>query len=315
MTAAIDQRLDLPKVSVVIPTYNRAHIVGEAIRSILNQNYPNLELLVVDDGSRDDTLAALAEFGSQVRYLRKPNGGPASARNLGVREATGEYIAFLDSDDLALPGRLHTLAAALTKAPKAVLAYHWFRVIDGHGRARIGRRCRLSGNVYRELLSESMKGPIYPSASMVRRETLRSIELFDESMLVADDTDFFCRLARVGEVVLIPEELSLLRRFGDNVSRGPGRKRYFAWCNRILDKAFAADPGLGLAYRMNLRAKVHLWSWLVAFAGMLPPALSFWARALWSNPIQTVGRFFGGKTRAKADVAVASISTNQRRAA
>jgi teichuronic acid biosynthesis glycosyltransferase TuaG len=278
----------VPRVTVVIPTYNRAHIVGEAIQSVLDQAYPNLELIVVDDGSIDDTERAVAPYLGRIIFLRKPNGGPASARNHGIAAATGEYVAFLDSDDLYLPGKLARQVCEFEEDPERVLVYCWFLISDGDGRLRMGRRCRLAGSVYRELLGECMKGPIYPSAAMIRRTALEQAGPFDETMRIADDTDLFCRLARLGPVGLIAEPLVQLRRFGDNVSRGPGRARYFALTLRILEKAFAADRGLGLWFRLKLYAKVWYWSWLVGIGGILPKGASFWLRALWTNPRTTL---------------------------
>lgn len=285
----------VPRVTVVIPTYNRAHIVGEAIQSVLDQRYPNLELIVVDDGSADDTELAIQPFLSKIKFLRKPNGGPASARNHGIAAATGELVAFLDSDDLYLPGKLARQVRQFQEEPETVLAYCWFLISDGDGRLRMGRRCRLHGSVYRELLGECMKGPLYPSAVMIRRTALEQAGTFDEAMRIADDTDLFCRIARIGPIGLIPEPLVQLRRFGDNVSRGPGRAPYLALTVRILEKAFAADSSLGPGFRLKLYAKIHYWSWLVGIGGLLPKGASFWLRALWTNPLVTLAQLGTGR--------------------
>lgn len=285
----------VPRVSVVIPTYNRAHIVGEAIQSVLDQQYSNLELIVVDDGSGDDTEQAVRPYLSKIKYLRKSNGGPASARNHGIAAASGEFVAFLDSDDLYLPGKLARQVRQFQEEPETVLAYCWFLISDGDGRLRMGRRCRLHGSVYRELLGECMKGPLYPSAVMIRRTAFEQAGTFDETMRIADDTDLFCRIARLGPIGLIPEPLVQLRRFGDNVSRGPGRARYLALTTRILEKAFSGDESLGLGFRWKLYAKVHYWSWLVGIGGLLPNGLSFWLRAFWTNPLVTMAQFGKGR--------------------
>src|SRR5512132_3570680 len=101
--------MDSPLVSVVVPTYNRAHLIGRTIESVLRQSYVALELVIVDDGSTDDTRERITEKyrrDPRVRYCHKPNGGPASARNVGFREARGEYVALLDSDDTWHPWKL-----------------------------------------------------------------------------------------------------------------------------------------------------------------------------------------------------------------
>ena len=101
-----EQNVAEPLVSVIIPTYNNAAYLVESVESVLNQSYRNIELIVVDDGSTDNTQAVLAGFGDRLRYVRKANGGPSSARNLGIQMARGQLIAFQDADDLWLPEKL-----------------------------------------------------------------------------------------------------------------------------------------------------------------------------------------------------------------
>ncbi|MGQ0633652.1 MAG: glycosyltransferase family 2 protein [Planctomycetaceae bacterium] len=288
MPSVVGSPAHWPRVSVVIPTFNRATLVPDAIASVLSQGYPDLEIVVVDDGSTDNTEKVLAAFGPMVNYVRQENGGPARARNTGIAHATGELLAFLDSDDLYLPGKLHEQVQYFRQRPATVLVYSWFRIVDSRGRTRLGRRCRLTGSVYRDLLLQCMQGPIYPSTVMARRQTLVDVGGLDETMPLSDDTDLFCRVARRGPIGLIPEVLVLLRRLGDNVSRGPGRSKYLAVTRRILDKAFAADPTLDWPLKVRLHAKAQLWSWLVAVGGQLPAGVSFWLRALLTNPREIV---------------------------
>ena len=106
LTTAREKAGATPLVSVIVPAYNNAHFLPAAIDSILNQTFDNFELIVVDDGSTDNTQAVLAGFGDRLRYVRKANGGPSSARNLGIQMARGQLIAFQDADDLWLPEKL-----------------------------------------------------------------------------------------------------------------------------------------------------------------------------------------------------------------
>src|ERR1039457_5929793 len=103
-------------VSVIMPTYNRGYVVGEAIESILNQTYDNIEVVVVDDGSTDNTQEKLKEYGDRIRVVYQRNSGPAAARNRGIRAARGEIIAFLDSDDVWLPTILERQVSLLQQA-------------------------------------------------------------------------------------------------------------------------------------------------------------------------------------------------------
>ena len=97
--------MDSPLISVIIPTYNRAALLCEAIDTVLSQTYTNTEIIVIDDGSTDETTAAVQKYGDRVRYTRRPNAGVNAARNLGLKQARGEFVALLDSDDLWAPSR------------------------------------------------------------------------------------------------------------------------------------------------------------------------------------------------------------------
>lgn len=282
-----------PCVSVIIPTWNRAEFVRDAIDSVLAQDYPSLELLVIDDGSTDATPEVVRSYGDKVRYIRQANGGAASARNRGIAEATGEFVAFLDSDDLFLPGKLTEQVREFARQPEVVMVYSWFSILDASGRERLGRRFAATGQIARSLVAHSMQGPLATPTVMVRRAALLAAGGFDETMRLSEDTDLWCRLARLGPVGLVPRVLVQVRRHDGNLSRGPGRARFLAASLRILDKAFAADPTLAPLWKARIRAKAHLWSWIVGAAGLLPSGLSFWLRAMWTNPRATVGRWFG----------------------
>ncbi|HTI51433.1 MAG TPA: glycosyltransferase family 2 protein [Planctomycetaceae bacterium] len=291
MTPFSDSATSWPRVSVIIPTYNRASLVCAAIESVLGQGYPNLEVLVIDDGSTDDTAQVVARFGTPVRYVRQSNAGAASARNRGIELATGELVAFLDSDDLFLPGKLKEQVQCFQQQPALVLVYCWFSVLDEWGRCRLGRRCRLTGHVAQELLAQSMQGPLATPTVMVRRPALFEAGLFDESMTLSEDTDLWCRLARRGPIALIPEVLVQVRRHSGNLSFAPGRKRYCQAAIRILNKAFDDIPNCPRLWRMRLCLKAFLWSWLVAAGSLLPLGPSFWLRAMWTNPLTTLGQW------------------------
>src|SRR4051794_4124152 len=111
------------RISVVIPTYNRAHVVGRAIESALAQEYPPHEIIVVDDGSVDDTGDVVDGYRGIVRRVRQPNAGVSAARNRGVSEAASEWIAFLDSDDQWLPGHLGRIVSAMDRTRRAAALY------------------------------------------------------------------------------------------------------------------------------------------------------------------------------------------------
>src|SRR5262245_22080838 len=124
----------MPRVSVVIPTFNRAGFVREAIESVLAQTFGDWELIVIDDGSTDDTASVVAAFGDpRIRYIRQENRGEGRARNAGLAVATGEWVSFLDSDDRMLPDNLAALIAVSDARPEIDVAYGWYFFMDHNG--------------------------------------------------------------------------------------------------------------------------------------------------------------------------------------
>ncbi|NEP84931.1 MAG: glycosyltransferase family 2 protein, partial [Okeania sp. SIO3B3] len=120
----------MPCVSVIIPAYNRADLIGETVDSVLAQTHPDIEIIVIDDGSTDNTADVLATYGSALRVIRQANAGQQAARNAGIRAATGDYIAFLDSDDLWLPHRIEAQLQRFEEVPEAGLVYCDAAVFD-----------------------------------------------------------------------------------------------------------------------------------------------------------------------------------------
>ena len=113
-----------PKFTVIIPTYNRAHIICDAVESVLAQTYPHIETIVVDDGSKDDTLARLEQYGDRIRVVSQANAGPAAARNRGIAMAQGELVAFLDSDDLWRLQKLEVISQLIEQHPVVNIFCH-----------------------------------------------------------------------------------------------------------------------------------------------------------------------------------------------
>src|SRR3989304_595361 len=113
----------MPRVSVIIPTYNTAHYIAPAVESVLGQTYQDTEIIVVDDGSTDNTRTVLTPYMDRIQYIVQDNKGRSEARNRGIHQSQGEFIAFLDADDLWLPDKLSQQVAALDEHEQAVLAY------------------------------------------------------------------------------------------------------------------------------------------------------------------------------------------------
>jgi len=185
-----------PLVSVIIATYNRADYVGESINSVLNQSYQNVEIVVIDDGSTDNTKNVLSQYKNKIKYIYQENKGQAAARNNGIRESKGEFIAFLDSDDLLMPGAIELQVNALSSESNIKLAYGRIMEIDSKGRAIVTHRNNQrykSGSVYGDLLLDYF---IQTSTVMVRKECFNHIGYFDESIRGTEDWDMWLRISR-----------------------------------------------------------------------------------------------------------------------
>lgn len=229
------------KFSVVIPTYNRAKMLAQALESVLSQSYAPLEILVVDDGSTDDTSDVAERFGKHVRYIRQDNAGVSVARNRGIKESRGDIIAFLDSDDAWEPEKLEIHAAVYQRWPEVGWAVSDIIIVDddrqpypgvqGFSRAfplfpdrRLEPRDFFStalaldqlevcggchevfhGDAFVLLLQGNF---VQPSALTVRRELLERVGGFDDSFRVAGDTELAPRLAADSEGAIIMTSLA-----------------------------------------------------------------------------------------------------------
>ena len=200
-----------PKVSVIIPTYNRAHLVGRAIRSVLNQTYQDFEIIVVDDGSTDNTEEVVKSFNDpRIRYIRhEKNRGGSAARNTGIRAARSEYIAFLDSDDEWLPEKLEKQVLIFSD-DQIGLVYTGRRVIDSRsGRCLSEKIPEIEGDVYKQLLEGDFIGTC--SSVMVKKGILEGIDGFDETLPSRQDWDCWLRVARNHQVACVKEVLVIQR--------------------------------------------------------------------------------------------------------
>lgn len=180
-----------PKISVIIPTYNRRQFLARAIDSVLGQTCRDFELIVVDDGSTDNTARCVAAYGEQVRYIYQANRGPAAARNTGIGAAGGALIAFLDSDDLFAPEKLAVQQAAMDDRPEYLISHTdeiWYR--RGQLLNQKKKHFRPYGFIFDVCLKLCVVGM---STVMVRRELFERIGYFDEELLCCEDYDLWLR--------------------------------------------------------------------------------------------------------------------------
>lgn len=216
----------MPAVSVIIPTYNRAAMVREAIESVLAQSYADRELIVVDDGSTDDTEAAVAAFLPQLTYVHQEHQGVSAARNQGAAIARGEYLAFLDSDDLWLKDKLLRQMQFMESHPEALICYSdeiWIR--RGVRVNPMKKHRKYSGMIFPYCLPLCI---ISPSSALFTRGLFEEAGMFDETLAVCEDYDLWLRIAARHPIYLVDEPL-IVKRGGhdDQLSRSrTGQDRY-----------------------------------------------------------------------------------------
>lgn len=202
----------LPYVSVILPTFNRADKIMASIDSVLRQTYSNYELIVIDDGSVDRTKEVISAIeDSRVRYIKlDQNRGQAAARNIGIQSAIGDYIAFQDSDDKWLPGKLEMQVNALKETGADTgISYHQMRYSTEQDNTILVPGsdmdiCNKSGDIYRELLMHNIIG--MPTL-VVKKSCIDDVGMFDETMRSLEDYDFVLRLAKKYKAIYIDEVL------------------------------------------------------------------------------------------------------------
>ena len=231
-----------PLVSAIIPTYNNAPLVVEAVESALAQTWTPLEIVVADDGSTDDTAARLAAFGDRVRVVTLEHKGPAVARNAAVRASRGEFIALLDSDDLWLPDKVERSVAPMFANAEIGVVYTDFTMWDMVTGRRYSVPCyRKGGRMERDLFREC-RGVCTPTV-VVRRTVGDEIGWYDESFFRAQDWDLLVRLAERTLFHFVPESLAIVRDHPRRLSV-VHRDLYREYNLKVIHKAAERRPDL-----------------------------------------------------------------------
>ncbi len=212
----------MPRVSIVIPTYNRVSFIPEALHSVQAQTFRDFEIILADDGSTDNTAQVVQQLGQSLIYVPLPHRGqPAATRNAGLRAATGEFVAFLDSDDVYFDHKLAAQIAAFDTHPEIGVVYSdgvFFRDTPGQpiGQVQTGLP-NPSGNVFAELLRGNF---LAPPVVLIRKVCLDSVGWFDEhpDYILAEDYDLWLRLAAQYAFMYVPGNVAAIRRHSGNSS-------------------------------------------------------------------------------------------------
>lgn len=206
-----------PKVSVIIPVYNCEKFIRDAIQSVVEQTYPNLEIIVADDGSVDNTKNQVINYFPSVSYYYQKNKGVAAARNLGLQKSTGEYIAFLDSDDVWLPDKISKQMEQIDNNPEIKIVHTNIKVkSDGQIRDSAYPSDHQEGRMFENLLLQT--GSVVCSTFLVKKECIEKVGNFDEELRTAEDVHLFLRLAYYYDFYYINEALVIKNHHGSNLT-------------------------------------------------------------------------------------------------
>lgn len=248
-----------PLVSIIIPTYNRGWIVKEAIDSVLAQDFKDFELIVVDDGSTDNTPDTLSSYKNEIIMVRQKNKGVSAARNRGIVSAAGRWIAFLDSDDLWMPKKLSIQVDFFRRHPDALICQTeeiWFR--NGIRVNPRRRHQKYSGMIFERSLDLCL---VSPSAVMIDRRLFEIVGLFDESLPTCEDYDLWLRISSRYPVFLIDTPL-IIKRGGheDQLSRTSGQDKYrIQALKKIIESNILSEAQYGAALK-TLRKKCGIYA-------------------------------------------------------
>jgi glycosyltransferase involved in cell wall biosynthesis len=249
-----------PKISVIIPTYNRASLVSQAIDSVLDQTYQDLEIIIVDDGSTDNTRELLKPYKNKIRYIYQENRGGAAARNTGIKNAKGKYIAFLDSDDLWFPDKLEKQVRILDKNDEIGLVYSNCVNINDSGSFNnvLMKSKRIqSGNIFDALIVGKTGCPL--QTWLVRRICFNKVGDFDKEFRTSHDREMLVRIAAEFKVYGIKEPLTIFRQHNitqrlRNTSADNVEKYYF----KFTDKLFSSYDNKKISNRIRRKIRSNL---------------------------------------------------------
>ncbi len=276
----------MPTISVIIPAYNATRTILETLHSVQQQTILDFEIIVINDGSTDDLLAQLKSVNDpRLTVFSYENGGLSVARNRGLTHATGEFIAFLDADDLWTPDKLELQLAALQTHPEAGVAYSWTYYMDNLGQSfHVDKTVTPSGNVYADLLVCNFLA--HGSNPLIRRTAIDSVGEFDTSLLSAEDWDYWLRLAATWEFVLVPKAQIFYRQSSSSMSSKVDVMERSQL--QVIEQAFERAPAELQPLKKQSLAKIYQYSVQLYITRTLDPE---GIRQAWQK-LQTAIRFY-----------------------
>ena len=295
-----------PLVSVIIPTFNDNKFLTEAITSALGQTYDHREIIVINDGSTDDTSSVLDSYGDKITVINQENNGAGAARNKGIDSANGPYIAFLDGDDVWEEDKLAKQVEYLEREPEIGLVWtDWLCMYpDNNGNfsifkkpvdSRYGKNVsnKTTGWLYNQLLFDTL---VWTSTVLVRRSVIDKVGKFDETLLRGQDYDYWLRTSRICKMHKINEALAFYRV--NEVRRTTPRRVNYEYMilNRITDKWGFADPEGNGINRKAFQKRMHRSCFEFAYShfcnGDMRIARNYFLKCLGHKPLSGKGLIY-----------------------
>jgi glycosyltransferase involved in cell wall biosynthesis len=234
-----------PLISIIITNYNYANFIGDAIQSAINQDYLNKEIIVVDDGSNDNSIEIIGRYIEHIELIQQKNGGVSSARNAGVAKSNGEFVAFLDADDYWMTTKISMQYQSLASS-EADLSYCRMRLVKPDGSFTFSEE-RRQGNFEKIYSSFPGRTPFPPSSVLLTRSLITSVGEWDNELLnSAEDYDYFRRCSLRTKFVYVDSALVIHREHSQSLTSGPVEK-YFEYNLKAIQKMYA-DSNMELSF-------------------------------------------------------------------
>ncbi|MEL7245187.1 MAG: glycosyltransferase [Cyanobacteria bacterium J06643_5] len=275
-------------ISVVVPVFNGAKTIKETVDSISNQTFKDIEIIIINDGSTDTTVEVIKTISdSRIKVFSYSNAGLSASRNRGISQAKGEYISFIDADDLWTPDKLESQWQALQKNPQAAVAYSWTDYIDESSKfIKPGRRIKVNGDAFSKLLVTNFLEN--GSNPLIKKTAFEKVGGFDESLSAAEDKDMWLRLAVNYEFVCVEKPQILYRT--STTSMSTKLKRQEAESLKVIERAFN-NPKAEKLQHLKKQSLSHLYQYLTFKAieaprkqRQTPNAIYFWWNWIKNNP-------------------------------
>jgi len=287
-----------PLVSVVIPSYNYGHLISDALDSALDQTYKNLEIIVVDDGSKDDTKNVVKKYGKKIKYIHQENRGLSAARNKGIKNANGEFIAFLDSDDIWFRNKIEAQVTEMEKDDRIGLVSCSMQEIDEEGgviRDITYKDYNNEDDLFAELIQKNIVSG--GSSAIVRKNCFDQVGLFDENLQPAADWDMWLRIQQQYKVKIIEQVLVKARVGAYNMSSVKNVESMLDDEFKVLDRQLLTNEKLKNNARLKNKALSYRFfcaAWAYWKSNDITNATKFIFKSYLKNPLSFLNKHQGG---------------------